>query len=372
MQAKVIVGKSHPSHAIGTPPRKGSKMKTFARHMASLTQIRHSFCSSMFMTTTIVLVFVTIGLPQVASGQTCPKLPATITQCPCRIESPGQYSLSQDLMNCDSGGIAIIVVPPAVDLKDVYLNLNGYTISGQGVAGSVGIVMNGSNVHIVGGLDVSGKAGTVKGFAVGIQAGGGENNHLSDLTLRENGTGLALSNANNYHVSGCTISDSGGEGIALSQANHNVIDSNTINHNGLSSGAGGLILRQSDDNTISSNNFSNNSNFGVSVGESKEAEASKHNTIRGNIINGVPPVAGVFSTEIGIDVGPGSNNNTIQDNTLFENETGISLLLGRRNTFVYGNTALLNRTDLSDQNADCDDNTWTHNKFLTSAPACIQ
>jgi hypothetical protein len=84
MQAKVIVGKSHPSHAIGTPPRKGATMKPFARHMESLTQIRHSFCSSMFMTTTIVLVFVTIGLPQAASGQTCPKLPATITQCPYR------------------------------------------------------------------------------------------------------------------------------------------------------------------------------------------------------------------------------------------------------------------------------------------------
>jgi hypothetical protein len=44
--------------------RKGAKMKPLTSQIESHTQIRHSFCSRMLMTTTFALVFVMIGLPQ--------------------------------------------------------------------------------------------------------------------------------------------------------------------------------------------------------------------------------------------------------------------------------------------------------------------
>ena len=45
---------------------------------------------------------------------------------------------------------------------------------------------------------------------------------------------------------------------------------------------------------------------------------------------------------------------------------------------VKGNLALGNGTDLEDDNADCDNNTWTNNRFGTSMvngganPGCVQ
>jgi parallel beta-helix repeat protein len=342
-------------------------MKTFASHMESLTQIRHSCCLRMLMATTFVLVFVTIGLPQTASAQE-----TIIRHCPFPIEVPGKYSLGQDL-NCDSSGISIVT-------SDVYLNLNGHTISGPGcgdiiIFGAVGINVGRANVHIVGGSDVRGKAGTVKGFDIGIQVDMPTlpvpigHNHLSGLTLTENNIGISLKFANDNHISDSNIVANRGGGMRLENTNHNVIDSNVINRNGFGPDVigfcpavtdGGItIYINSDDNTITSNEFSRN-NWGVRVGVGGD---SNHNTIRGNTLK---------DNNTGIWVNNGSTN-TIQDNTLIENDIGIELGDGSRNTFVYGNTALLNqRFDLRDQNVDCNDNTWTHNNFLTSAPACIQ
>ena len=362
-------------------------MKTFASQMESLTQIRHSFCSRMFMAPTVVLVFVMIGgLPQAALAQpACPSLPATITQCPCRIESPGQYSLSQNLMNCDGLGIAIIVLPPAVDLKDVYLNLNGHTISGRRGGSSTGIIVNGSNIHIVGssdvhgdagtvndhglspvkrlscGSDVHGDAGTVEGFDIGIQVSASRNIHLSRLTLTGNGAGLNLADSNDNQVSCNKISANVG-GSQVINSNHNVFDSNIIDGESF-----GLFLGNSHDNTISSNEFSRHFSCGVCLGES-ERSSSNHNTIRGNIVENNPENVfglGVGIVVRGIDNTIPSHDNTIQSNTVSGHQTGIQLVEASGN-FVYGNTALRNtRADLWDFNVnpDCNGNTWTNNIF---------
>jgi len=188
----------------------------------------------------VAVVFVIMGLPQAASADT--KIVTPIRDCrgnpgePYKIEMSGQYRLD---VNCSvrtgANGIAITA-------SDVYLDLNGHTISGPGSRcffgdqTSVGIGVGGSNVHIVGGSDVHGNDGTVMGFSIGIQVIGPpapgvpiEHNHLSGLTLTGNGTGLNLRDSNDNQVSGSKISDNCGDGVVLQNSNHNVIDSNVIN-----------------------------------------------------------------------------------------------------------------------------------------------
>ena len=355
-------------------------MKTFARHMESLTQICHSFCSSMFMVPTVVLVFVTIGLPQAALAQDLPVCPQTIKEC-CKIDKPGKYSLGQDLVLADTqtsqGCIGIVA------LSDVYLNLDGHTISGPrspsrdlcvGTSPApIGIVAGGSNIHIVGRSDAGGNKGTVKGFDQGIQvAASGGHLHLSELTLTENGIGLTLG-SNDNHVSDSTISGNC-HGVDL-RANHNVIDSNKINDNN----SVGLVLggvnpdQIASDNTITSNTFFGNKN-GVSI----IVSGSNHNTIRGNTVLNNP--ANVLELGVGIDVL--GNDNTIQSNIVSGNETGIQLELNASGNFVYGNTALGNALDLKDFNIPPNPpnciNTWTNNIFTTDSEGdgprmgCIQ
>jgi hypothetical protein len=145
-------------------------MKTFTSQIESHTQIRHSFCSRMLMTTAFALVFVMTGLPQAASAVT------SITACPYIISSPGQYRLDVDCSVAPGG---------AISASNVHLNLHGDTISGPGcsvVPGTVGIIVGASDVHI--------NNGTAKALSIGIQVTGNpgvpvEHNHLNNLKLRE-------------------------------------------------------------------------------------------------------------------------------------------------------------------------------------------
>ena len=216
----------------------------------------------------------------------------------------------------------------------------------------------GSNIHIVGGTNVRGNNGTVKGFHHGIQVVGDpgghpvERIHLSGLTLTKNCVGLVLTNSNANQVSGSKIL-ANEDGVELLNSNHNVFDSNVINNND----ENGIFLAGSNDNTITSNKFSHNRSFGVRVG-TPESDASNHNTIRDNTLKDSP--------DWGIRVDNGSSN-TIQGNTLSGNDFGIQLIVGASRNFVYGNKARENqRVDLVDDNADCNDNIWTNNKFDTS------
>ena len=245
-----------------------------------------------------------------------------------------------------------------IEASNVYLNLQGHTISGPGcstdaaVPSTIGINVGASDVHIING---TARALTAGILILGTPAAPATHSHLSNLTLRESCTGLAMRDANDNHVSGSNNSANAGEGVLLINANHNVIDSNVINDNDPPGGGvagSGLNLSNSDDNTITSNEFSRNGQAGVYV----VANGSNHNTIRGNIVK-----------DTGSDgISVSGNNNTIQENTLRENAVGIALAGFSSENFVYRNRARENSNkDFTD--TDCHDNTWTNNIFRTDS-----
>ena len=312
-------------------------MKTFVSQIKSHTQIRHSFCVRMLLTTTCALAFGIIGLQQAASAAA----PTSITTCPYVINSPGEYRLDVD---CSVGPNETAI---AIEASDVYLNLRGHTISGPGLRcsdSSVGIYVSGSDVHIIN--------GTIKGgFRGGIFVSSpADHTHLNELTLTENCTGLLIRDSTDNHVESCNISANIGDGVELLQnSNNNKIAGNVINANGFGpeENGGGLALDTSHDNTIASNELSGNNN-GVSVGSSVHAvQAATRNTILDNTLTG--------NTEYGIRVNPGSSENVIE-----------------------GNTASGHKVDLGDFNLPACINTWESNTFVTDSESdgpgagCIQ
>jgi parallel beta-helix repeat protein len=310
-------------------------MKIFARHLQSHTPSRTSFRSRLVMATTLPLVVGMIGMPQAEAAQREP------TQVRCggptlEIKEAGEYVLADD---CSVGpGDAAIYISSS----GVYLNLNGFTVSGPGFCDaptSIGILVGASDVHIVGGPDPDIRA-TVRGFVLGIQVQGLESapiggSHLTGLRLTDNCTSVQLRDTTDSYVSDSEVTGSL-VGVGLQRARGSAIHLNELNNNGI----GIWVDAYSTRNAVSSNTFTGPGNLGVYV------DSSTHNTVLNNI----------FNTE-GIRVSR-SNNNTIHDNT-FSNGY-ISLLGGVSGNFVYRNQAGAGSYFYDD---DCTKNFWADNQF---------
>ena len=329
-------------------------MKTFASQRASLTPIRHSFCSRMTMT--FALMFVMMGLAQAA-----PPTDITCGSNGYTIDSPGQYRLIADcLVPPNTNGITI--TPQGGDAD---LNLNGHTIRGLVRTGrdcpgeSVGISVGASNVHI--------DNGTVMGFVLGIQIGGGLNNiQVNGLTLTGNCIGI-IGSSNNIHIEGNTVSGNFLGGIRLAGPGRgNRVNSNVVIGNGGQAvdvggvpvgGDAGIQLTDGTSGNVITDNYIAGNNGGVRL------ISSNDNTIQDNTVN---------------------DNNITVDN-IVRGEFGIRLdaqLNGNppsiRNV-VQNNRALGQEADLVDlnppQNMVCV-NRWTKNIFQTvgqgAGAGCIQ
>jgi parallel beta-helix repeat protein len=86
------------------------------------------------------------------------------------------------------------------------------------------------------------------------------------------------------------------------------------------------------------------------------------NTVQDNTVSG--NFHGIWLG--GLEFGSGANQNTIQGNTVTLNVLGIWDEAGATGNMIQGNTALNNGNwDLEDDNANCDSNAWSSNKFVT-------
>ena len=216
-----------------------------------------------------------------------------------------------------------------VAVDNAHVNLSGATVDC-----SLGNTNFGIGIHLTNRSGVHINGGTVKNCNVGVllgdpfaNANGGSNNHINGVAVRDaiagggtsfDGDGIVINNGSNNRANNNEITNVGGAflsaGMRLWNGGGNDVIGNTIN--GLQAGgigAAGLLL-QGADATKAHGNFA-------------------------------------FSRPDGV---------------------GIWAQLGALDNFLTGNRALGNGTDLQDDNANCDNNTWRGNTFGSSNAACIQ
>lgn len=143
-----------------------------------------------------------------------------ITACGTRIQSPGQYVLANDLLNCPGNGIEINRA------DDVVLNLNGHRITGSTAPRTAGIrVVFGAKARIVGPGVISNFTGTV-GSGVFSNASTVD---ITAVTCTRNEVGFFLSGIATVHGNVAANNVDGFSTTASGEYSDNLATGNTVN-----------------------------------------------------------------------------------------------------------------------------------------------
>ncbi len=218
------------------------------------------------------------------------------------------FTLTSDMTFSDTGFI--------IGADDITLNLNGHTIIGISplpIPPGTDPVTTEVGVRLGEHTGVTVKNGTIKGFQVGINLIGADNNIIKGIVATRNSWGLSLYGSNNNLIKSNAISNNTPAGIMLNDSDSNTITGNTIEGNGA---AGIVIATEADNNEIRDNRISNNGLNGIRLGASPvdpPGAPPANNPIDGNTIeengrNGIIITNGAHDNEIG--------NNTIKGNGL--------------------------------------------------------
>ena len=142
--------------------------------------------------------------------------PATSLALACgdAIGVPGVVNLTADLGPCPGDGLKI-------ETSGVTVNLNGFKITGSGVANGINL-RNGSTIEING-------PGTIVGFGTGVFKTGMPESGLTvyKVSFLKNSSGIFLSKQNNAVLHANTIYG-GSSGVYLIEVNNVIIDENSI------------------------------------------------------------------------------------------------------------------------------------------------
>lgn len=272
-------------------------------------------------------------------------------------------SATDDALDCDG---------TAVTLEDgVRLDLNGHTVSCDGGVGSIGILLSGQGATV--------ENGTVTNCATGIYAADDGSHTVRNMSAVSNigseevllNGGVVIDSDNNT-IRDISVTGNFPVGLVLYGDDNVVRDCNVSNnlHSGLA------ILSNTNevsDCTINDNDYVN---LGiVSVIENELTDRGNDNmvtnvTANRNINHSGMYIGGDFNTitnstadenEVsGIAVGPEGENNSIVDNSAFNNNQSAESGDDRGGT------------DLFQTDADNCDNTWLDNFYGTSNSDCIQ
>lgn len=334
--------------------------------------------------------------------------PAGAAHLACGATITTSTVLDSDIGPCPTGGLI-------VGADNVVLDLNGHRVFGR-----TGTFIDGFGIYIKGRTGVTVRNGTVSDFDGGVVIEGGERNAVEFVTARDNigragvslaGEGIAiLSSRNNRIFGNNAFGNAPFAGIALyslidsqhrreteGPSTGNLIDSNTVTKNVLDNEGGtvGTINHgikaenNSTNNTYVNNRVADNGLDGISL-----FRGAGNSVIRGNIVTG----QGFFRTAArrgsGIIIFNEANNNLVEHNLVTNNaDNGISLrptvapggtpVPGSMNNTVRNNTAVGNVArptipsgnfgpafDLHDGNANCDNNVWLDNRYITVNQPC--
>ena len=308
---------------------------------------------------------------------------ASATHVGCGTVITQSTTLDSDVGPCPDNGII-------VGADNIVLDLNGHRVFGTPNPG------DGAGILLENRTGVTVTDGTVSDFDAGVAIIGGGTNTVSKLTARDNIGSLA--------------SDFG-DGIFIDSSNNNVIEKNTVVHNGPYDGIGlfgtssGNLIEK---NVVTDNNICTtftNPRTGMPMTICQDdgirlEHGTTNNTVTKNEVlrNGLDGIA-VFATATdnvitknvvegngfhvarhrkgdGIRLFSGADRTLIEKNRVFNNAANGIIVQSRSNRILKnetgGNAAAgaPNTYDLHDTNANCDLNVWRGNTYVTAFPPC--
>lgn len=322
--------------------------------------------------------------------------PAAAADLACGTVITADTTLTSDVGPCRGPGLV-------VGADDVTVDLGGRQVFGTGTVGE------GAGILLSQRTGVTVRNGTVRHFDAGVAVVGGSGNTISGILARDN---IGVSEGQASEPSAIY-----GDGIAILSSTDNLVEGNTVVHNGPYSGIGlfevidgdhprtiggptsGNVVRGNvvlannvcrtpsgpcDDDgiriepgvqftTVEGNVVRESGLDGISL-----FRTSDDNVVRGNVVERNGHHRAAHRKGDGIRVF--SNRNVVEGNHSRHNGAdGIGVGFRRPNGAVVpatDNRILGNRTgfngrlDLHDLNPGCDANVWSANTFRTAEPAC--
>ncbi len=227
------------------------------------------------------------------------------------ISTPGHYYLTRDFTY--TGGDAIDVL-----CDDVTIDLNGHTITGNGVYGGIDITGR-TNITIF--------KGTLKNFGKGVNQNSTTRGRfsISNVTILNCADyAIYLMAVENIEITGCNIADTGGHGIWVS-GNSAVFNGRVSDNNIRNTGLNGIFLEGLRSGEIMSNSIDGfgSANAGVDAGirvlSNTDFPGLMQNiSAAGNIIEGNAVYYGA-SGDHGIHLGSVAPMNILKKNTSMYN-----------------------------------------------------
>lgn len=202
-----------------------------------------------------------------------------------------------------------------IEVDNITLDLNGYTITGDGTGRGV-LIEEGNDFFTI-------KNGEISNFNKGIEGASCNNGIIQDNKIINNINGAIMiftmyGTSDNHNIVR-NIIENNGLGIDLTESNNNIIINNKLTNNLLD----GIDLSNSNNNTLNKNRIENNGWEGIDLNDGDD------NIIRYNNIDG--------NGQDGIDLND-ANNNIIADNKINNNDIdGINLDESLNNTIKNNN-----------------------------------
>ena len=204
--------------------------------LANISQLqRCTFIVALMLTPSAYAVDGVIEINQV-SALAGGVVPGDFTGFPVTITVPGSYRLTSDLVV--TGNSSAISAPLGSSPDDVTIDLNGFTVDGNGSGSNAIQLSKGVNWEI--------RNGTVRGFGRAIQqqtTSTGGHRVIGLRVLNHTGHGIALVNGEGHLVKDCTVIGNGSgstdHGLWIG-SNSTVIGNTVMNNtgNGMALGAG--------------------------------------------------------------------------------------------------------------------------------------
>ncbi len=216
----------------------------------------------------------------------------------------GQYTTIQQAVNAANSGDTIRVAPGTYT-ENVVVS-KSLTITAASGRPTVQAADASKDVFLLTSPGVRIEGLTITGGASGVQIQGTSKCIVTNVVARDNVRGVYLSHSTENEISKNNLADNS-YGVYGDSASSNTIASNVATgEKGSSSALGdGIFLNYGDSNKITGNNLSANHVFGISI------YTSTQNIISNNTMSD--------NDNVGVRLGPGSNNNTLTFNTIANN-----------------------------------------------------
>jgi parallel beta-helix repeat protein len=245
---------------------------------------------SLLVATVALIVLATLAVPASAAELT--------------VGPGGQYTTIQQAVNAANSG-DIVRVAPGTYTENVVVN-KALTITAASGRPTVQAADASKDVFLLTSPGAHIEGLTITGGASGVQIQGTSKCVVTNIVARGNVRGVYLAHSAENEISKNNLVDNS-YGVYGDGASSNTIASNVATgEKGSSATLGdGIFLNYGDSNKITGNNLTANHVFGISI------YTSTQNIIANNIMSD--------NDNVGVRIGPGSNNNTLTFNTIARN-----------------------------------------------------